>query len=162
MHNTKYDHGWQFANYKILLKPIQQKFSNYGQIFPYLQQTAMGPNKHGSASAPNSKMSSKKLCFHPSKTKGPFDFMSGNLTRNAITAFDNDDGIQFGTRYVELYLYNESTRTIGLKTCLTLPSHIVCETLKLLDERWKNMKGNLAKHLEEEIDHYKQEQLNLK
>ena len=149
----------------ILLRTLQKRFSKYGgQFFAYTQQLI--PKSKEPSLAPtlyhDLELSGKKVCFRPTRPKYSLGFISQALGRNAFRRVDKTYGIQFGTKYVELYLYNESTGMADIKTDLTLPSWIVYKTLALLNDRWKNTNADLAKRLEEEIGSYKQEQSELK
>ena len=142
---------------------LQKRFSKYGgQFFAYTQQLISKSKERSLAPTlyHDLELSGKKVCFQPTQPKYSLGFISQALGRNAFRRVDKTYGIQFGTKYVELYLYNESTGMADIKTDLTLPSWIVYKTLALLNDRWKNTNADLAKRLEEEIGSYKQEQVS--
>ena len=154
-----------FYNFLLISTSRIKRFSKYGgQFFAYTQQLI--PKSKEPSLAPtlyhDLELSGKKVCFRPTRPKYSLGFISQALGRNAFRRVDKTYGIQFGTKYVELYLYNESTGMADIKTDLTLPSWIVYKTLALLNDRWKNTNADLAKRLEEEIGSYKQEQSELK
>ena len=146
----------------ILPKSLLKRLSKYGgQFFPYAQQVISKSNEQHSHPTvfPDLKLSGRKVCFWPSRPKyGWFSFNQQALDRNAFRKIDPTYGIQFGAKYVELYLYNESTGTADCKTDLSLPAWVITKTLKILKSRWEDRNATLAKQLEEEIESYNQGQ----
>ena len=136
---------------KILPKQLRQALLNFGQFFSYVHRTKT-----------NNETSPFKICFQPKYVPLGFKYLPSSVRKNAIKSMGSGKGISFGSKHVEVYLYNDCMGSMDAKTNFTLPSWIVYKTLKLLDEREKSSNTTLAELLEPDLERCKQEEMKLK
>ena len=133
--------------FKILPTQLRQRLSNYSQFFKYDQRNHL-----------NDDTSFTKVCFQPKLLPPRFNLLANSSRTTARKRTASTKGINFGSKYIELHLYNESMGTMGAKTKFTLPSWIVYKTLHILEEREKAFNANLRKYLEQDIQRCKEQQ----
>ena len=110
--------------FRILPKWLRENLSNYGQFFNYVKWKKR-----------NNATSSTKVCFLPNFLPASSGKLANRFRTNVNQRTDFSEGIDFDSKYVELYLYNECMGTIAEKTNFTLPSSIVYKTLEVLANR---------------------------